>query len=133
MPGSANHQSGKRCDMRAVYMFCALLMLAFTGVQYNDPDGVWWGLIYLVPTVWALIAAFRPNLLAKPQVKRLLWISVAAGLVGVIFYWPDVDNWWLKEVWWVEETAREGMGMMIDFAVLVLVALTTRSHQSSAA
>lgn len=51
----------------------------------------------------------------------------------MIFYWPDVDNWWLKEVWWVEETAREGMGMMIDFAVLVLVALTTRSHQSSAA
>lgn len=44
--------------MRAVYMFCALLMLAFTGVQYNDPDGVLWGLIYLVPSVWALIAAF---------------------------------------------------------------------------
>jgi hypothetical protein len=38
-----------------------------------------------------------------------------------VFYWPTVPNFWLKEVWWVEETAREGMGVMIGFAVLLVV------------
>jgi hypothetical protein len=32
-----------------------------------------------------------------------------------------MTGFWRKDVWWVEETAREGMGMMIAFVVLVVV------------
>ena len=35
----------------------------------------------------------------------------------MLHYWPAVPNWWRKDVWWHEETAREGMGLMIAFAV----------------
>ena len=46
--------------MRTVYILLGLLMVAFAAVQYNDPDGPLWAAIYLVPAVWALLAAFKP-------------------------------------------------------------------------
>ncbi|MEK9775520.1 MAG: transmembrane 220 family protein [Quisquiliibacterium sp.] len=119
--------------MRAIYIVCSLLMLAFVGVQYNDPDWLMWGLIYLIPAVWAGLAAFRRELLKTASANRLLWVTVATGLAGVIAYWPSVDHWWVKEVWWKEETAREGMGMMMVFAVLLLVALTNRTGKPAQA
>jgi hypothetical protein len=50
----------------------------------------------------------------------------------MVFYWPAVPGFWRKDVWWVEETAREGMGVMIGFAVLVVVlaAAMARSRRS---
>lgn len=107
--------------MRYLYVLPALLMIAFAAVQYNDPDALVWATIYLIPAAWALLAAFRPRLLQAPAGKSLLWASTLAGLVGVIIYWPAMPGFWHKEVWRAEETAREGMGMMIAFAVLLAV------------
>ena len=107
--------------MRTVYILLGLLMVAFAAVQYNDPDGPLWAAIYLVPAVWALLAAFKPLLVRAPAGRALLWVSAAAGLAGVVYYWPTMPGFWHQEVWWVEETAREGMGMMIAFAVLLVV------------
>ena len=53
--------------------------------------------------------------------ERLLWATVAAGVGTMVIYWPTVPHFWRKDVWWVEETAREGMGVMVGFAVLVVV------------
>jgi hypothetical protein len=57
---------------------------------------------------------------------------VAAGVGAMVFYWPTVPGFWHKDVWWVEETAREGMGVMIGVAVLVVVLATAmaRSRRS---
>jgi hypothetical protein len=107
--------------MRYVYGLLGLLMIAFVAVQYNDPDGLLWGAIYLVPASWALLAAFRPAAIRAPAGRSLLWASAVAGAVGVIYYWPAMPEFWRKDVWWVEETAREGMGMMVAFAVLLVV------------
>lgn len=107
--------------MRYLYIVPALLMIAFAAVQYNDPDAPLWATIYLVPAAWALLAAFRPPVLRKSAGRSLLWACVVAELAGVIYYWPTMPGFWHKEVWRVEETAREGMGMMIAFAVLVVV------------
>jgi len=107
--------------MRYLYIVPGLLMIAFAAVQYNDPDGPLWAAIYLVPAAWALLAAFRPPVLRSPGGKSLLWACVAAGLAGVVYYWPTMPGFWHKDVWSVEETAREGMGMMIAFAVLIVV------------
>jgi hypothetical protein len=43
-----------------------------------------------------------------------------------------VPYFWRKDVWWVEETAREGMGVMVGFAILVVVlaSVMARSRRS---
>ncbi len=107
--------------MRYVHIVLGLLMVAFAAVQYNDPDALLWIVIYLIPAAWAFAAAFRPAQVRSLAGERLLWASVAIGAATTVFYWPTMPNFWLKDVWWVEETAREGMGVMIAFAVLLVV------------
>lgn len=118
--------------MRYVLMLVGLLMTAFAAVQYNDPDALLWIVIYLIPAAWAFAAAFRPARVASVAGERLLWASVAVGAALTVFYWPTVPNFWVKDVWWVEETAREGMGMMIAFAVLLVVLAATLLRKRAA-
>lgn len=118
--------------MRYVLMLLGLLMVAFAGVQYNDPDALLWIVIYLVPAGWAFAAAWRPALVGSVAGERLLWATVAVGAGTMVAYWPAVPGFWHRDVWWVEETAREGMGVMVGCAVLlvVLAATTARSRRS---
>lgn len=95
------------------------LMLLFAAVQVNDPDGPLWMAIYGAAGFWCGVAAWRPAALGRPMVGGLLALSLFAALAGVVVYWPASGEWWLREVWWDDEGAREGMGMMI-----VLLALT---------
>lgn len=110
--------------MRYLYIFLCLLMILFIAVQYNDPDGTMWMVIYAVPAVWAGIAAFRQSLLANSAASILLILSIVAAVAGMLYYWPTTPGWWRQEVWWDVETAREGMGMMIVAIVLSIVWLT---------
>jgi hypothetical protein len=110
--------------MRLLNIFLMLIMLLFAIVQYNDPDGPVWMLIYMLPAVWAGIAAFRNSALAGRMVNTLLIVSMFAAALGVLYYWPDAEGWWRQEVWWEVESAREGMGMMVVFIVLFVVWLS---------
>jgi hypothetical protein len=47
-------------------------MLLFVAVQYNDPDGPLWMVIYGVPAIWAGLAWMRPQLLLRPAPLPLL-------------------------------------------------------------
>ncbi len=106
--------------MKYLNILLFLMMIPFLGVQYNDPDGPMWILIYGVPTVWAGLAAFRLDRVLSNDASAALSISVAVILVLTGFYWPNTPNFWEKDVWWTTETAREGMGMMISsFVILV--------------
>jgi len=116
--------------MKYVLMLLGLLMAAFAAVQYNDPDALLWVVIYLVPAAWAFAAAFRPTKLQSLAAERLLWTTIALGMGTLVFYWPTVPYFWRKDVWRVEETAREGMGVMIGFAVLVVVLATVLMARS---
>jgi len=116
--------------MRYFLTLLGFLMVAFLAVQYNDPDGPLWAVIYMIPAAWAFLAAFRMPLVRTRAGKPLLWASAVAGLAGVIYYWPTVPEFWRKDVWWVEETAREGMGMMVAFVVLLVVLFS--AHRKSA-
>ena len=107
--------------MRYLHILLGLVMVAFAAVQYNDPDALLWIVIYLVPAAWAFAAAFRPAQVRSLAGERLLWLSVAIGAGTTVFYWPTMPGFWRKDVWWVEETAREGMGVMIAFAILLVV------------
>lgn len=104
--------------MRILNGVLALILILFAAVQFNDPDGPLWMLIYGFPAFWTALAAIRPTALALKPLSMLLSLTVAVALLGVVYYWPDVPGWWRTDVWWETETAREGMGMMIAAASL---------------
>ncbi len=108
--------------MRYLNMLFGLAMLGFAVVQYNDPDALLWIIYYSIPAVWALLAAFRVAALRSASGKRWLWVSIAVWTALVIYYWPSMPGFWRREVFMVEETAREGMGLMLAWLSL-LVAL----------
>jgi hypothetical protein len=98
---------------------CALLTL-FAAAQYNDPDAFLWSLIYGVPAVWAGLAAWRPGGLSRsPAALCALGACLILALAGTIYMWPAEFA-----TWWDAEEVREGMGLMIVTATLLVVALT---------
>lgn len=109
--------------MRYIFAALAVLMLLFAVVQYNDPDGPLWTVLYGVPAIWAGIAAMRAHLLAATTPLMLLGATLLAGLVLVVVLWPPANEWWRTEVWWEDEASREGMGLMIATAVVLAVFL----------
>ena len=106
--------------MRIVNGLLAAVLVLFAVAQYNDPDAFLWGAIYGLAAAWCGVAALRPGLLRRGPLRVLWGVCLLAGLGGLAFYWPDTPNWWVRDVWWETETAREGMGMMIVLAALVL-------------
>ena len=119
--------------MRYVNIVLGLLMLAFAAVQYNDPDAPLWIVLYMVPCVWAFMAAFRTAKVRAPAGRRWLWASVVAGCAAMIYYWPETPGFWRKDIWWNDEEAREGMGVMIAFGVLLVVLFTALRKPAAAA
>ncbi len=118
--------------MRYLHILLGVMMVAFAAVQYNDPDMLLWIVIYLIPAAWAFAAAFRLPQVRTLAGERLLWLSVAIGLGTTVYYWPAMPDFWRKDVWWVEETAREGMGVMIALGVLLVVLATALLRKRAA-
>lgn len=110
--------------MRYVNLLLCLLLLLFAIAQYNDSDGLFWGAVYLVPAIFAGLAAFRLRLLCSGPPLVLLLAAAAGWLAGVAWFWPQAPDFWRQEVWWETETAREGMGMIVAAAVLIVAAAT---------
>ena len=124
--------------MRYVNIVLGLLMLLFAFAQLNDPDGALWFIIYLVPGILAVIAAFRLKLLATSGGTKALAALTVLYLGGVVYYWPTTPGFWRRDVYRqvVEgETSREGMGMMIVAVVMLVVLYTVwaaRDRESTA-
>lgn len=121
--------------MRYLNGVLCVIMLLFVVVQYNDPDYAYWIVIYGLPAFWAGVATLRPMILRRRFYASGLVLTTLAAAVGMIHHWPDTPGWWRQEVWWDNEMAREGMGMMIVTLVLLVVLLTAwraRQHPTSA-
>ncbi len=110
--------------MRYLNGFFCVIMILFVAVQYNDPDYALWMVIYGVSAFWAGAAALRPAVLGRGFYAAGLVLTTAAAVAGTVYYWPTAPGWWRKDVWWIEETAREGMGMMIVTVTLLVVLFT---------
>ena len=109
--------------MRILSAILGALLVLFAVVQWNDPDGPMWMVIYGIGAIWCAIAAFRPGLFGVGLVSALLALCLLAAIGGMVYFWPQVTDWWDIDVWWPEvtgETSREGMGMMV--LVLFLLA-----------
>lgn len=120
--------------LRIVNVILGLMMIGFAAVQYNDPDMPQWALMYAIPAIWMYAVTFRlQGVVGSPDIMRLLWASAAFYVVAVIFLWPTMPNFWRKEVWIAQETAREGMGVMLALGVVLIAALNTRLKGSARA
>lgn len=108
--------------MRYVNGFLCLCLALFAIAQYNDPDFLWWFLIYAVPAAWAGVAALRLEALNQSRgVIAAFWVCLALAVVGTLYYWPTEWQNWIH----IEET-REGIGMMIVLATMLIVAASVR-------
>ena len=117
------------------YLFYVLAALSFfaVAVQYNDPDGPLWMAYYAVPTIWCLVAAVRPGIFASATVRGLLAASLVGSIALTLWYWPPVAGFWREQVWEmgktdpqaaaIAEQSREGMGLMIATAMILVVAI----------
>lgn len=114
--------------MRIVSGIFCIIMVAFTVVQFNDPDALLWAMIYGVIAFWCGVAALRTEVISGGWGQRLLVLSLAIAAFAVVWYFPMTPGFWRTEVWWETETAREGMGMMIAFVALAFAWLTGRSR-----
>ncbi|MEM1299575.1 MAG: transmembrane 220 family protein [Pseudomonadota bacterium] len=115
--------------MRILCGILAALLVLFAVVQWNDPDGPVWMVIYGIGAIWCLIAAFRPWLFGIGALAGLFGLCLLAAIGGMIWFWPQVSNWWDINVWWPEvtgETSREGMGMMVLVVFLLAPAWVLR-------
>jgi hypothetical protein len=119
--------------MRYLFWVLAALLLFAVVVQYNDPDGPLWMIYYGVPMLWCLLAATRPDLFATAAIRGLLAVSAVAALALLVWYWPTAPGFWHETVWRmgmtepqaakIAEESREGMGIMIATAVMLVVAI----------
>lgn len=114
--------------MRIVSGVFCIMMVLFTLVQFNDPDALHWAFIYGVAALWCGVAAYRPELVSGVQINRLLMICIALAAIATVWYFPKTPKFWQTEVWWVTETAREGMGMMIALIALIVTWFTQRKY-----
>ena len=115
--------------MRIVSALLFILLVLFAVVQYNDPDGLLWAVIYGIPALFCALRAFKPDLVKSLWGYRTLSGAVILYVFGIFWYWPQAPGFWRQEVFWVTEEAREGMGMMIAFAALLIVWLGTRNQR----
>lgn len=108
--------------MRVLCAIAAVILVLFVLVQLNDPDPWIWATIYAAAAFWAGVAALRPEVIRRPGWRAVFLISLAAAVVGLVWYWPLTPQWWAVETWWEDEESREGMGMMIVFVAMLLAA-----------
>ena len=112
--------------MKIVNILLAGMFLAFSYLQFNDPDPVVWILIYGAMAVECMMAAF------KFYVRPLLGILVIGYIVYCIILWPGVMDWLNSpdrsllfddlvkmQFPYIEET-REFLGLLICLSVLGL-------------
>ncbi len=104
-------------------IFCVIMIL-FVVVQYNDPDYAYWIVIYGLPAFWAGAATLRPAVLQRRFYASGLVLTTVAAVAGMVYHWPQTPGWWRREVWWADEPAREGLGLMIVVLALLVVLLT---------
>ncbi len=101
--------------MTIIYALLMLVMLAFAGLQYNDDDGVYWAIIYLVPAVALAIAAFSPRWYATIVGRILLFLAFIVLASAVYVYWPHNADFWNTPKWWDAEPVREGLGVAVAY------------------
>jgi hypothetical protein len=95
--------------MRIINALLGAVLIFFAALQYNDPDPLWWGPVYLLGAAFPLLALGRDAPLSRLLVLRVIGgISVVLFLLGFAWLAPAIGADWID----VEE-AREALGYLI--------------------
>lgn len=95
--------------MRVLHAVLCFILVLFAVAQYNDPDGFYWGAVYLVAAYWSYLAARTPErLVSWPAARYGAPISIVLFLVGFAWLAPTISSNWIH----IEE-ARESFGYLI--------------------
>lgn len=106
--------------MTFIYALLSLVMLAFAGLQYNDPDNIQWVIVYLVPALALGLAAFVPHWFATFFGRVLLFVAVVVLGIGVFLFWPTQLSTLPVAQWWDQESITEGFGIAIAYLLTCL-------------
>jgi hypothetical protein len=95
--------------MRVANTALGVVLLFFAALQYNDPDALYWGAVYLFAAGFPLLALARPESLARlPALRLAAWLCVGLFLLGFASLARTIGADWIH----VEE-AREAIGYLI--------------------
>lgn len=113
--------------MRYSALLPVIVFLWFAYLQLNDPDPVWWVVIYLIP---AYISAMC--FLKKSNIELLIVLAMLYGAYAI--------NLWLQMTKWDgfftqglgmemktmnQELARESIGLMICVVTYLIIVVTS--------
>jgi len=114
--------------MRTSNLLLGAVLIVFALLQYNDPDPLWWGAVYLLAAAFPLLALGRDAPLSRvPALRVAGGISVPLFLLGFAWLAPTIGADWIH----VEE-AREAFGYLIC-AASVAFALYASGHRAARA
>jgi hypothetical protein len=112
--------------MRIVHVVLCGVLLLFAALQYNDPDGLYWGLVYLLAAAWSLLAAFAPHRMQVSFPARIgALLSLVLFLLGFVSLASNLGPGWIHN-----EEAREALGYLIC-AVTTALAIWDAYRRSS--
>jgi hypothetical protein len=115
--------------MRTVHVVLCGILLLFAALQYNDPDWLYWGPVYLLAAMWSLLAAIAPHHLRSSLLGRIgAPLSIVLFLLGFAFLANQLGPGWIHN-----EEARESLGYLICAATTVLAVWDARRRGSTAA
>ena len=110
--------------MKVVHLTLAVMFLAFTVVQFNDPDPLLWILIYGAMVAVCAMAAF------KMYYPKVMLVQTGLYFIYGILLWPGVSQWFASDdkamlfddiakmqYPYIEES-REFLGLFICLTVL---------------
>jgi hypothetical protein len=103
------------------------VLLFFAALQYNDPDGLYWSLVYLLAATWSLLAAFAPQLLLSSLLLRIAApLSIVLFLLGFVILARQLGPGWIHD-----EEARESLGYLICAVTTALAVWDARRRGST--
>ena len=94
--------------MMFVHAASLIMLILFAALQYNDQDGLYWGVVYLLAAGWSGLAMWKPESFVWPVARIGAPISIGLFLVGFASLASYLGSGWIH----IEE-ARESIGYLI--------------------
>lgn len=114
--------------MKIFNITCCILFVLFAALQYNDPDGIKWIIIYLYPAILCWLAfrnKFYPSAYVIGIIVYLGYAIYKVFDANGLIDWAtkhnaeDIAATMKAEKPWIEET-REFFGLAILIVVLII-------------